>query len=86
MMGIAVAVCAVLLALATAGTLYRLAKGPALLDRAIALDVLLAIVGAGIAVEMAYHRHLNNLLLLVIVALVGFLGSVTVARFANHGK
>ena len=58
----------------------------ALLDRAIALDVLLAIVGAAVAVEMAYNRHLDNLVLLVIVSLIGFLGSVTLARFTNPGK
>jgi multicomponent Na+:H+ antiporter subunit F len=89
-MGIAVAVAAVLLSAAAAGTLYRLAKGPSLLDRVVATDVLLAIVAASLAVEMAYHQHLNNLILMVIVSLVGFIGAVTVARFATqtaeHGK
>ena len=37
-------------------------------------------MGAALAVEMVYHRHTDNLVLLVIVSLVGFLGSVTVAR------
>lgn len=86
MMQIAVVICVLLLTVAAAGTLYRLAKGPALLDRVVATDVLLAIVGAALAVDMAYNRHLDNLVLLVIVSLVGFLGSVTVARFAHHGK
>ncbi|MGX5357027.1 monovalent cation/H+ antiporter complex subunit F [Kocuria sp. KH4] len=90
MMGIAVAVAAVLLSAAATGTLYRLAKGPSLLDRVVATDVLLAIVAASLAVEMAYHQHLNNLILMVIVSLVGFIGAVTVARFATqtaeHGK
>lgn len=89
-MEIAVAVAAVLLSAATAGALYRLARGPSLLDRVVATDVLLAIVAAALAVEMAYHRHLDNLVLMVIVSLVGFIGSVTVARFATqtaeHGK
>ena len=30
---------------------------------------------------MAANRHLNNLMLLVAVSLIGFVGSVTVARF-----
>ncbi|MDO4918217.1 monovalent cation/H+ antiporter complex subunit F [Kocuria sp.] len=77
---VAVWVCGVILALAAAGTIYRLAKGPSLLDRVIASDVLLAIVGASLAVEMVYHHNTDNILLLVIVSLVGFLGSVTVAR------
>ncbi|TDL46925.1 monovalent cation/H+ antiporter complex subunit F [Kocuria rosea] len=90
MMQIAVTVAAVLLSAAAAGTLYRLAKGPSLLDRVVATDVLLAIVAASLAVDMAYHGHLNNLILMVIVSLVGFIGSVTVARFATqtaeHGR
>ena len=30
---------------------------------------------------MAVNRHLNNLMLLVAVSVIGFIGSVTVARF-----
>ncbi|ALU40913.1 cation:proton antiporter [Kocuria flava] len=90
MMEIAVGIAAVLLSLGAAGTLYRLAKGPSLLDRVVATDVLLAIVAAALAVDMAYHGHLDNLVLMVIVSLVGFIGSVTVARFATqtaeHGR
>ena len=86
MFEIAVWICGVFLVLAAAGTIYRLAKGPSLLDRVIASDVLLAIVGAALAIEMVYNHHTNNIFLLVIVSLVGFLGSVTVARNAGTGK
>ncbi len=47
----------------------------------LAADVLLAIVGAALCIDMAVNRHLNNLMLLVAVSLIGFVGSVTVARF-----
>jgi multicomponent Na+:H+ antiporter subunit F len=30
---------------------------------------------------MAVNRHLNNLMLLVALSIIGFIGSVTVARF-----
>lgn len=86
MFDIAVWICGVLLVLAAAGAIYRLAKGPSLLDRVIASDVLLAIVGAALAIEMVYNHHLDNIFLLVIVSLVGFLGSVTVARNVGTGK
>lgn len=90
MIEIAAVVAVVLLGAAAAGTLYRLAKGPSLLDRVVATDVLLAIVAAALAVDMAYYGHLDNLVLMVIVSLVGFIGSVTVARFATqsteHGR
>ncbi|MCP3425453.1 monovalent cation/H+ antiporter complex subunit F [Rothia sp. AR01] len=85
MLGVVIA-CGIILALATAGTIYRLAKGPSLLDRVIATDVLLAIVGAAISVDMVYRDSYENLTLLVVVALVGFMGSVTVARFANNKR
>lgn len=79
-------ICGVLLSLGAAGALYRLAKGPSLLDRVIASDVLLSIVGAALALEMVYNHHTDNILLLLIVALVGFLGAVTVARTAGTRK
>jgi multicomponent Na+:H+ antiporter subunit F len=43
--------------------------------------VLLAILGAALCIDMAVNRHLNNLMLLVAVSIIGFIGSVTVARF-----
>lgn len=85
-MEVFVVVCGVILVAATLCTIYRLAKGPTLLDRVVASDVLLAIVGAAVAVDMVYRRRYENMTLLLIVSLVGFLGSVTVARFANNQK
>jgi multicomponent Na+:H+ antiporter subunit F len=74
-------VTAVILSLAAAGAIIRIARGPSLLDRVLASDVLLAILGAALCVDMAVNRHLNNLMLLVALSVVGFIGSVTVARF-----
>ncbi|MEC3851791.1 monovalent cation/H+ antiporter complex subunit F [Paenarthrobacter ureafaciens] len=72
---------AAILSLAAAGAIIRIAIGPSLLDRVLASDVLLAILGAALAIDMAVNRHLNNLMLLVALAVIGFIGSVTVARF-----
>ncbi|MFC8039948.1 monovalent cation/H+ antiporter complex subunit F [Paenarthrobacter sp. NPDC057355] len=77
---------AVILSLAAAGAIIRIAIGPSLLDRVLASDVLLAIVGAALAVDMAVNRHLNNLVLLVALAIIGFIGSVTVARFVAERR
>ena len=35
---------------------------------------------------MAVNRHLNNLMLLVAISLIGFVGSVTVARFVAERR
>ncbi|ALE93258.1 hypothetical protein AOC05_14495 [Arthrobacter alpinus] len=83
---IVVVMVAVVLSLAAAGTIYRIAAGPSLLDRVIAADVLLAIFGASLATEMALNRHADNLALLVVLSVIGFIGSVTVARFVAHKK
>ena len=81
MMQLVLTVTAVVLSLAAGGAIIRIARGPSLLDRVLAADVLLAILGAALCIDMAVNRHLNNLMLLVAVSLIGFVGSVTVARF-----
>jgi multicomponent Na+:H+ antiporter subunit F len=80
-MEIVLIVTAVILSLAAAGAIVRIAIGPSLLDRVLASDVLLAIIGAALCIDMAVNRHLNNLMLLVALSIIGFIGSVTVARF-----
>lgn len=79
-------VVAIMLTLAAAGTIYRIAVGPSLLDRVIAADVLLAIFGAALATEMALRRNTDNLALLVVLSVIGFIGSTAVARFVSHRK
>ena len=81
MMELVLTVTAVALALAAAGAIIRIARGLSLLDRVLAADVLLAILGAALCIDMAVNRHLNNLMLVVAVSIIGFIGSVTVARF-----
>ncbi|WP_457964132.1 monovalent cation/H+ antiporter complex subunit F [Arthrobacter sp. D1-29] len=81
MMQTVLAVTAIILSLAAAGAIIRIARGPSLLDRVLASDVLLAIIGAALCIDMAVNRHLNNLMLLVALSIIGFIGSVTVARF-----
>jgi multicomponent Na+:H+ antiporter subunit F len=81
MMQIVLTITAVILSVAAGGAIIRIAIGPSLLDRVLASDVLLAIIGAALCIDMAVNRHLNNLMLLVALSIIGFIGSVTVARF-----
>ncbi|WP_247046659.1 monovalent cation/H+ antiporter complex subunit F [Arthrobacter rhizosphaerae] len=81
MMQLVLVITAATLSLAAAGAIVRIAVGPSLLDRVLAADVLLAILGAALCIDMAVNRHLNNLMLVVAVSVIGFIGSVTVARF-----
>ena len=79
-------VCAAMLAVAAVLLLVRITRGPTMLDRVIAMDVLVAIVVCGLGVEAAFNRHATTLPILVVLSLVGFVGSVSVARFAARDR
>lgn len=64
--------------------LLRLIRGPSLPDRIVALDTLLVVVVCGIAVQAAGTGSGVFLDVLVVVALLGFLGTALVARFIER--
>lgn len=59
----------------------RMARGPSTLDRAVALDALVAVVMAGIGVQTAVQHNGYYLPALLVLSFLGFTGSVGVARF-----
>ena len=61
--------------------LGRLARGPSLLDRVVATDILLVIIAAGLAVYAALRRDPTAVPVLVVVSLLAFVGSVSIARY-----
>lgn len=77
-------VCLGVLAVAALLVMVRLVLGPSVPDRIVALDVLVQLVVAGIAVAAAVTRDGTYLAVLVAVALLGFVGTVTVARFVER--
>ena len=62
-------------------TMIRLVGGPSTLDRLISLDTMVAVAQGGIAVYIAWTKDTTPAAALVALALVAFLGSVSVARF-----
>lgn len=86
MMSVFVVLVSIMLSVAAAGAIYRIALGPSILDRVLAADVLLTIVGAALATDMIVNRNLDYLALLVSISLIGFIGSVTVARFVTDRR
>ena len=54
-----------------------------MLDRVIALDALAAVLAAGPALEAAANRHPTTVPILVVLSLVGFVGTVSMARFVS---
>ncbi len=83
-MTVVVWICLVGLSLSAGMCLVRLVRGPSVPDRIVALDALLFVVVAGIAVGAAATGDGDFLAVLVAVSLLGFVGTVTVARFVER--
>jgi len=79
---VVVLVAAALLAAAVVLTLVRAERGPTMLDRTVALDVLTSIIVSAVALHAAWTRRVDTVPMLVALTLVGFISSVTIARFA----
>ena len=82
-MTVVLTICVGMLAVAALLLVIRISLGPTMLDRIVALDVLVAVTICGLAVEAAIYRHTTTLPILGVLSLVGFVGSVSVARFTR---
>lgn len=65
-------------------TLVRLVSGPSLADRVVATDLFLTYLVMGAAVHAAREGDGRYLTVMLIVAIVGFLGTAMVARFIER--
>lgn len=74
----------VALSLSAGCALYRIIRGPSILDRMVASDVLLVTVICALLVDMAYRRHTDTLPVVLVLAMLGFVGAVGVARFVSN--
>lgn len=83
MTGVAV-VCAVMLVTTGVLCLVRIVRGPSMLDRTVAADVFVAACLSAVGLEAAVAGHTDTAPVLLALALVGFLGSVSIARYAAH--
>lgn len=71
----------VVFGLAAILTLIRIVRGPSILDRTVAADVLLTEVMIVLGAEMAINGHIRSIPAMLIIAAVGVFGSISVARF-----
>ncbi len=63
--------------------LVRLGLGPSLVVRVVATDTLLVIIAAGLAVYAGLARDPTVVPVLVVVSLLAFVGSVSIARYVG---
>ncbi len=72
-----------ILAVSALLALLRMVRGPSIVDRAVANEVLVGVLICALGVEAAVTRHDTTLPILISLSLVGFLASVAVARFVG---
>ena len=80
-MTVVLTICVLMLGVAAALLVVRIARGPSTIDRAVALEAMVAVTIGALVIEAAVNRHTTTLPILVILTLVGFVGSVSIARF-----
>lgn len=83
-MNVVLAVGVAILAAAALLCVLRLLRPGSLADRIVALDTLLVVLVTGVGLSVLLPGGGAYLDLLVVTSLVGFIGSVTVARFIER--
>ncbi|BDI21749.1 monovalent cation/H+ antiporter complex subunit F [Herbiconiux sp. L3-i23] len=77
----------VLLSAAALLVLYRIVRGPTILDRMIASDVMLTTLILVLGTEMALNGHTRTLPVVLVLAGTAVFGSIAVARYVSkHDK
>jgi multicomponent Na+:H+ antiporter subunit F len=80
-MNVLLTVIMVVFGIAAILTIIRIVRGPSILDRAVASDVLLTEVLCVLGAEMAINGHTRTIPVMLIIAAIGVFGSIAVARF-----
>ncbi|WP_116115298.1 monovalent cation/H+ antiporter complex subunit F [Austwickia chelonae] len=75
-----------ILVMAAVLSVVRIVRGPTAIDRAVANEVLVAIMVCALGVEAAMTRHDTTLPILISLSLTGFLASVSIARFVGRDR
>ncbi|MBT4985689.1 MAG: hypothetical protein HOJ85_10570 [Ilumatobacter sp.] len=73
-----------LLTVALAAFMFRVLRGPSIPDRVVALDGVLSVVVSGIIVAAARADSGITLSTVLVVSLVGFVGTVALGRFVER--
>lgn len=64
----------------------RVIIGPTMLNRMLALDVIVTIMVSGLAISAAVSGNTTLLVVMASLTLLGFVGAVTVARFSARDE
>lgn len=78
---IMLAACAGMLSMTLALAIIRLVIGPNSLDRVVSLDMIVAVAQCVVAVFIGFSLDATTAPVIIVLALLAFLGSVSVGRF-----
>nr|WP_217270959.1 monovalent cation/H+ antiporter complex subunit F [Frigoribacterium sp. VKM Ac-2836] len=70
-------------AFAALASVIRIVRGPSILDRMIASDMLLTTLICVLAADMVFNGHTRTIPVILALALTAVLGSITVARYVS---
>jgi multicomponent Na+:H+ antiporter subunit F len=73
----------VLLAFVAGASVYRIVRGPAILDRMIASDMLVTTLILVLGTEMVYHGHTRTIPIMIVLAVTAVFASMSVARYVS---
>ena len=82
-MTVVLMISAALLGAAALLLVFRMTVGPTILDRSMALDVLMSGMVCAGALQTIRRDESWSLPMLLVLAMVGFVGAVSIARFAS---
>lgn len=85
-MTIVIAMAGIILFIAALLLVIRMTIGPTILDRSVALDVLVAVTAGSLGLYTAHTGVTHALPVLVVLAGCGFVGAVSVARYAGQSE
>lgn len=63
---------------------WRIVRGPTIVDRMVASDTLLTIMICVLGADMVMNGHTNTLVLMLVLAMTAFIASVAVARYVSR--
>lgn len=81
-MTVVYAICFIILLASAVMALTRIERGPSMFDRILGVDVTTAVLIGMVSVIAAATKRNDLVPVLVVLALVGFIGAVSIARFA----
>lgn len=77
---------AVMLSAASVLLVVRMTVGPTILDRSMALDVMMSVMVCAVALKTIMSGDTSSVTMLLVLAAVGFVGAVSIARFASGAE